>query len=94
MLCSQVKDKDHPLQVHHVISRTLLPTDLRNLVVLCRGCHFTVAHRNPIFFLEKFKRKRPDDYNYLRKLSIPKGPKPRGFWAAEYKRIFGKEYGS
>ena len=55
---------------HHVIGRInyILRWDLRNGCYLCISCHMfsrLSAHNDPLGFMEWFKFKRPDDYEYL-----------------------------
>ena len=57
---------------HHVIGRINLTTrwDLRNGVRLCFQHHTggkLSAHNDPLWFMDWFKSKRPDDYEYLLK---------------------------
>ena len=58
------------LQTHHVIGRInySLRWDIKNGIELC--CHHHTlgklsAHNDPIWFMDWFKSKRPDDYEYL-----------------------------
>lgn len=74
---------------HHVIGRIIfaLRWDLRNGVNLCISCHMfgkDSAHNNPIFFINWFKSKRPDDYEYL----LTKKEMVKTFNIFDYQQIY------
>jgi len=66
-------------QPHHCVGRKNLTLrhDLRNGVLLCFTHHTggnLSAHNDPIWFLEWFKKNRPDDWKYLSKKRIKLTP--------------------
>ena len=73
---------------HHIIGRInhILRWDLRNGCYLCIYCHIFSkfsAHNDPIGFIEWFKLKRPDDYEYL----LEKKNQIRTFSISDYEEI-------
>ena len=57
------------LQVAHIFPKgkyTRLRWDSDNLLLLCYGCHFHFAHKNPLMFSEWFREKYPDRYKILK----------------------------
>jgi len=57
-------------QPHHIIGRKNLSTrwDLRNGILLCYTHHVggnESAHNDPMWFMDWFKKNRPEDYEYL-----------------------------
>ena len=66
--CEVCGKKDN-LQCHHVTSKyyhkSLLRFDERNIAVLCPKCHYIIAHKSPIQFVEWFRRTRSEDYGYI-----------------------------
>jgi len=85
----EICGKTTNLQAHHVIGRRNLSLrwDLHNGVCLCPGCHTfskTSAHQNPIYFLDWFKKHRPEDYEYL----IKKKNKTKTFYLSDYEEIY------
>jgi hypothetical protein len=66
--CGRTNVQLHP---HHVIGRRnlILRWDLWNGICLCSGCHtmgIGSAHQDSLGFLEWYKNKYPDRYEYLR----------------------------
>ena len=58
------------LNAHHIISRShyALRYDIDNGICLCAGCHRfnkNSAHNNPVYFMDWFKTKHPERYEYL-----------------------------
>lgn len=70
---------------HHVIGRVnyILRWNIRNGCLLCAGCHTShrfSAHNDPIWFMDWFKKARPDDYKYLLK-------KKNEIWSKDYDKV-------
>ncbi len=70
---------------HHVIGRQNynLRWDVRNGCLLCSNHHTSgrlSAHNDSIWFMEWFKKNRPDDYKYLVK-------KKNEFWDLDYEKV-------
>jgi hypothetical protein len=58
------------LNSHHIIGRISysLRFDLRNGITLCSSCHKfsrNSAHNNPVYFIDWYKSRYPEDYEYL-----------------------------
>jgi len=71
--------KETDLQCAHIISRSHFNTrwDMDNLLTLCRGCHYTFAHKEPLEFAEFVKEKLGDKkYQHLRMRGQMVGVKP------------------
>jgi hypothetical protein len=74
---------------HHFIGRKNLNLrwDLRNGVRLCFQHHTggnQSAHNDPVWFVDWFKKHRPDDYEYL----IKKKNEVRTFYLSDYEEIY------
>ena len=70
---------------HHVVGRKnhILRWDIRNGVRLCFTHHTggnKSAHNDPLWFMDWFKKHRPDDYEYLLK-------KKNEIWSKDYERV-------
>jgi len=74
---------------HHIIGRVnlVLRWDLRNGCLLCSNCHYLQkysAHQDPLGFMEWFRKKRPEDYEYLK----AKKNETRTFTILDYIKIY------
>ena len=74
---------------HHIIGRSnyALRWNIKNGTNLCISCHLfgqNSAHKNPIFFINWFKSKRPSDYEYLKD---PKFTKTKTWTIFDYQEI-------
>ena len=77
------------LNAHHIISRhnKVLRWDLQNGICLCVSCHkFSThsVHNDPLGFMEWFKKKNPEDYEYLKN----KKNKIANYTISDYEEIY------
>ena len=84
----EVCGKPNANNPHHVIGRVnhVLRWDVRNGCLLCAGCHTMntkSAHQDMIWFVDWFKKARPEDYEYLLK-------KKNGLWDKDYDKVLAK----
>lgn len=78
--CQICGHKGSYLNAHHVIGRRNqnLRWELQNGLLLCSGCHALKtlsAHQDPIWFLDWFKQKYPERYEYITSNRINNGLK-------------------
>lgn len=65
--CEYCKKTNVSLHCAHIISRSniTLRWDIFNALCLCNGCHTFGWHKNPLIYIDWFKSKYPERYEYL-----------------------------
>ena len=86
--CCEICGRPNANNPHHVIGRVnyILRWNIRNGCLLCAGCHTAhrfSAHNDPLYFMDWFKKTRPEDYEYLRE-------KKNELWDKDYEKILIK----